>query len=65
MEGIIAGDETWDNPETKRQSSQCKSSESPRPKKARRVLSKVKDMLIVFLIWKGLFTVNTSPKVKQ
>jgi len=51
MGQIITGDKTWVyeyDPETKRQSSQWKSADSPRPKKARQVLSKVKVMLIVF-----------------
>jgi len=51
MGQIITGDETcvyrYDL-ETKRQSLQWKSAESPRPKKARQVRSKVKVMLIVF-----------------
>jgi len=48
---IITGDKTWVyeyDPETKHQSSQWNSADSPRPKKARQVLSKVKVMLIVF-----------------
>jgi hypothetical protein len=48
---IITGDETWVygyDPETKRQSSQWKSADFPRPKKALQVWSKVKVMIIVF-----------------
>jgi len=51
MGQIITGDETWVygyDPETKRQPSQWKSAESPGPKKARQVRSKVKVMLIDF-----------------
>ena len=51
MGQIMTGDETWVyryDPETKRQSSQWKSADSPRRKKARQVRSKVKGMLIVF-----------------
>jgi hypothetical protein len=49
---VITGDESWVygyDPETKQQSSQWKSPNSPRPKKARQVRSNVKSMLIVFL----------------
>ena len=51
MGQIITGDETWVygyDPERKRQSSQWKSADSPRPKKWSEVRSKVKVMLIVF-----------------
>ena len=51
ISSIITGDETWVygyDPETKQQSSQWKSPNSPRPKKARQVRSNVKSMLIVF-----------------
>jgi hypothetical protein len=68
-QNFITGDEIWVygyDAETKRQSSQWKRPKSPRPKKARHVRSIVKDMLICFfLTWKGLFTMNTSPKVEQ
>jgi predicted DNA-binding protein YlxM (UPF0122 family) len=40
LKTVITGDETWVygyDPETKMQSSQCKHSSSPRPKKAQRV----------------------------
>ena len=50
MGQIITGNETWVcgyDLETKCQSSQWKSADSPRPKKARQVWSKVKVMLIV------------------
>jgi hypothetical protein len=49
---VITGDESLVygyDPETKQQSSQWKSPNSPRPKKARQVRSNVKSMLIVFL----------------
>jgi hypothetical protein len=48
---VITGDESWVygyDPKTKQQSSQWKSPNSPRPKKARQVRSNVKSMLIVF-----------------
>nr|XP_012136794.1 PREDICTED: uncharacterized protein LOC105662008 [Megachile rotundata] len=48
---IIIGDESWIygyDPETKQQSSQWKSSQFPRPKKARQVKSSTKSMIIVF-----------------
>ena len=51
MKTIITGDETWVygyDPETKFQSSQWKHHTSPRPKKARKVRSNVKLMLICF-----------------
>jgi hypothetical protein len=56
MSRIITGDETWVYgyyPETKLQSSQWRSP-SPRPKKARQVLSNVKTMLMVFFDIQGL-----------
>jgi histone-lysine N-methyltransferase SETMAR len=48
---VITGDESWTygyDPETRQQSSQWKSPNSPRPKMARQVKSKVKSLLIVF-----------------
>jgi hypothetical protein len=59
---VITGDESWVygyDPETKQQSSQWKSPNSPRPKKTRQVRSSVKTMLIVFFISR-----NSSPLVK-
>jgi len=56
MGQIITGDETWVygyDPETKHQSSQWKSADSPRPKKARQVRSKIKVMLLVFFKYGG------------
>jgi hypothetical protein len=62
---IITGDESWIysygyDPETKQQSSQWKSPQSPKAKKkARQVRSSTKSMLIVFFsMWRGLFIVN-------
>lgn len=52
---VIAGDESWIygcDPETKQQS-QWKSPNSPRPKKARQVNSKVRSMLIIFFDIRG------------
>jgi len=57
MGQIITGDKTWVyeyDLETKCQSSQWKSAESPRPKKARQVRSKVKVMLIIFFAMEGI-----------
>jgi len=62
--GKIITDETWVygyDPETKRQLSQRKSTDSPRPKKARQVLSKVKDMLFVLF---DMFIMSTFHKAK-
>jgi len=53
---VITGDDSWVygyDPETKRQSSQWKSSMSPRPKKARQVKSNLKSMIITFFDIKG------------
>jgi hypothetical protein len=53
---VITGDESWIygyESETKQQSSQWKSPESPRPRKARHVKSKFKSMLIIFVGIKG------------
>jgi hypothetical protein len=47
---VITGDESWIygyDLETKQQSSQLKSQNSPRPKKTRQVKSQVKSMLII------------------
>ena len=52
----ITGDETWRfqyDPETKRQSMQRKTQNSPRPKKARISRSQVKTMLVCFFDHKG------------
>jgi hypothetical protein len=54
---VITGDERWiygSDPEPKQQSSQWNSPNSPRPKKARQVKSKVKSMLIIFFDIKGI-----------
>ena len=64
----ITGDETWVygyDPETKQQSSQWKSPNSPRPIKARQVHSNVKSMLIVFSTSKALATRNSYPRQWQ
>ena len=52
LEKVITGDELWIfeyDPETKRQSCQWKSPDSPRPKKARMQKSQVKVMLIMLI----------------
>jgi len=57
MSRIITGDESWVygyDPETKQQSSQWKSPESPRPKKARQSRTALKSMLIVFFDIRGI-----------
>ena len=48
------------DPETKRQSAQWKTANSPRPKKFRRSKSRVKTMLLTFFffILEGLFIMN-------
>lgn len=54
---VITGDESWCygyDPETKQQSSQWKTSLSPRPKKARQVKSNIKTMLICFFDVRGV-----------
>jgi len=58
---VVTGDETWCygyNPETKQASSQRKTPNSPKPKKARQVRSNVKIMLISFLMLMELCTRN-------
>ena len=54
---IITGDETWVyqyDPETKRQSAQWKTANSPRPKKFRESKSRVKTMLLTFFDIRGI-----------
>jgi len=54
---VVTGDETWCygyDPETKQASSQWKTPNSPKPKKARQVLSNVKIMLISFFYANGI-----------
>ena len=49
---VITGDETWVyqyDPETKRQSTQWKTANSPRPTKFRRSKSRIKTMLLTFI----------------
>ena len=68
LSNVITGDETWVyayNPETKTQSSQCKSLVKPRSKKARQVRSNIKSMLICFFDRRELFTKNLFLLVKQ
>ena len=50
---VITGDETWVyqyDPETKRQSAQWKTANSPRTKKFRQSKSRVKTMLLIFFM---------------
>jgi len=54
---VVTGDETWCfgfDPETKQASSQWKTPNSPKPKKARQVQSNVKIMLISFFDANGI-----------
>ena len=54
---VVTGDETWFfsyNPETKQATSQWKTPNSPKPKKARQVRSSVKIMLIGFFDANGI-----------
>ena len=54
---VITGDETWCfqyDPETKRQSMQWKTQNSPLPKKARMFWSQIKTMLVCFFDHKGI-----------
>ena len=58
---VVTGDETWCygyDQETKQASSQLKTRNSPRPKKARQVRSNVKIMLIRLLMLMELCTRN-------
>ena len=53
---VITGDETWVyhyDPETKRQSAQWKTANSPRPKISRQSKSRVKRMLLTFFYIRG------------
>jgi hypothetical protein len=64
---IMTGDEKWVygyDPETKQQSLQWNSPNSPQPEKARQVRSNVKSMLIVFQTSKEFPTMNSYPVVK-
>jgi len=57
LKSIVTGDETWCfqyDPETKRQSAEWKSKNSPQTKKTRKVPSKIKTMLITFFDSKGI-----------
>jgi len=54
---VITGDETWVyqyDPETKRQSVQWKTANSPRPKKFRQSKSRVRTMLLTFFDIRGI-----------
>jgi len=66
---VITGDETWVNqydPETKRQSAQWKTANSPRPKKIPSVQIKSQKYVPHFLLMsQGLFIMNLYQLVKQ
>jgi len=54
---VITGDETWGyqyDPETKQQSAQWKTANSPRPKKFCQSKSKVRTMLLTFFDIRGI-----------
>jgi histone-lysine N-methyltransferase SETMAR len=65
FKSIITDDETWlcgYDPETKVQSLQWKTPNSPRPKKAHQVRSQVKVMLTVFFDYQGVVHHEYAPK---
>ena len=65
---VITGDETWVyqyDPETKRQSAQWKTANSPRPNKFHQSKSRVRTMLPTFFVLEGLFIVNLYQLDKQ
>jgi len=66
---VITGDETWVyqcDPETKQQSEQWKTANSPRPKKFRQSKSRVETTLLTFFfILEGLFIMNLYQPDKQ
>ena len=65
MAKIVNGDESWVygyDPETKIQSSQWKTTNSPRPKKARQSKSNIKVMVIVFLDCEGIVRSDFVPR---
>ncbi|CAK9820098.1 Mariner Mos1 transposase [Anthophora quadrimaculata] len=65
MSCIVTGDETWCfqyEPLTKRQSSEWKHPESPRPKKLRMQKSRVKTLLTVFIDSKGIIHKEFTPE---
>lgn len=64
LKAIVTGDETWCfqyDPETKRQSAEWKSKNSPQAKKTRKVPSKIKTMLITFFDSKGIILKEFVP----
>jgi len=61
---VITGDETWVNqyePETKRQSAQWKTANSPRPKQFHQSKSIVKTMLLTFFDIRGIVRYEFIP----
>jgi len=65
---VITGDETWVyqyDPETKRQSAQWKTANSPKPKNFRRSKSRVKTMLLNFFDIRGIVHYEFVPNGKQ
>jgi histone-lysine N-methyltransferase SETMAR len=64
LDRIVTGDETWCysyDPETKQQSSEWLSNDSPRPTKARRVRSSLKVMHIIFFDHHGILLDHCVP----
>ena len=65
LKNVITGEETWIfeyDPETKRQSKEWHTSASPRPKNARRRISKIKSMLICFFYSEGIVHTKCVPQ---
>jgi len=65
---VITADETWIyqyDPETKRQSAQWKTANSPRPKKFLQSKSRLKTMLLTFFDIRGFFIMNLYQLDKQ
>ena len=65
---VVTGDETWVyqyEPETKQQIAQWKTANSSRAEIFRRSKSRVKTMLLTFLISEGLFIMNLYQLNKQ
>ncbi|UYV80680.1 hypothetical protein LAZ67_19001364, partial [Cordylochernes scorpioides] len=63
LKRVITGDETWIyrfDSETTQQASEWRFKNEPRPKKARKALSKVKVMLTVFFDYQGICTITAD-----
>jgi len=65
LDKVVTGDESWIfeyDPESKRQSAEWHTAESPRPKKARMCKSRIKAMFIVFFDKKGVIHKEFVPE---